>query len=166
MSQSSTDPRLLRTPPKRPLRLSWSDERVRGIVWQILVVGVVGAIVWWLWSNTAHNLEVRRIATGFGFLWREGVTDPEAMTTLPRALRARLKERFSPEATREVEAEESRDGTVKLLLGLSDSARIETVLIPEGERRTGVLVEFDRTQKIFSNPSDERTEMYVTGRFG
>ena len=30
----------------------------------------------------------------------------------------------------------------------------------------GVLVEFDVTEKIFSNPSDERTENYVTGRFG
>ena len=71
MSGSTTDPRLLRAPPRRPLRLSWSDERVRGIVWQIVVVGIVGAIIWWLWSNTVHNLEVRRIATGFGFLWRE-----------------------------------------------------------------------------------------------
>ncbi|MEY4340328.1 MAG: hypothetical protein RLZ14_2178, partial [Actinomycetota bacterium] len=33
-------------------------------------------------------------------------------------------------------------------------------------RRTGVLVEFDATKKIFSRPSDERTEAYVTGRFG
>ena len=32
--------------------------------------------------------------------------------------------------------------------------------------RTGMLVEFDDTAKIFSNPSDERTENYVTGRFG
>ena len=71
MSQTTTDPRLLRAPPKRPLRLSWSDERVRGIVWQIVVVAIVGSIFWWLWSNTVHNLEVRRIATGFGFLWRE-----------------------------------------------------------------------------------------------
>ena len=37
---------------------------------------------------------------------------------------------------------------------------------PEGDRRTGVLVEFDQTQKIFSNPADVRTENYVTGRFG
>jgi general L-amino acid transport system permease protein len=71
MSDSTIDPRSLRAPPKRPLRLSWSDERVRGIVWQVLVVGLIGTIVWWLWSNTVHNLEVRRIATGFGFLWRE-----------------------------------------------------------------------------------------------
>jgi phosphate transport system ATP-binding protein len=33
-------------------------------------------------------------------------------------------------------------------------------------RRTGVLVEYDTTDKIFTNPSDKRTEDYVTGRFG
>lgn len=71
MSQTTLDPRLLRAPPKRPLRLSWSDERTRGIFWQVVVVGIVGAIAYWLWSNTVHNLEVRRIATGFGFLNRE-----------------------------------------------------------------------------------------------
>ncbi len=32
--------------------------------------------------------------------------------------------------------------------------------------RTGELVEYDRTEKIFSQPSDSRTEDYVTGRFG
>jgi phosphate transport system ATP-binding protein len=36
----------------------------------------------------------------------------------------------------------------------------------ESDRRTGVLVEFDDTKTIFSNPTDERTEHYVTGRFG
>jgi phosphate transport system ATP-binding protein len=36
----------------------------------------------------------------------------------------------------------------------------------ESDRRTGVLVEFDITRKMFSTPSDERTEAYVTGRFG
>ena len=30
----------------------------------------------------------------------------------------------------------------------------------------GNLVEFDRTEKIFTNPSDKRTEDYITGRFG
>jgi phosphate transport system ATP-binding protein len=34
------------------------------------------------------------------------------------------------------------------------------------QRRTGVLVEYDTTEKIFTNPSDKRTEDYVTGRFG
>jgi phosphate transport system ATP-binding protein len=32
--------------------------------------------------------------------------------------------------------------------------------------RTGELVEFDRTEKMFSQPADRRTEDYVTGRFG
>ena len=32
--------------------------------------------------------------------------------------------------------------------------------------RHGVLVEYDHTDKIFANPTDERTENYVTGRFG
>ena len=36
----------------------------------------------------------------------------------------------------------------------------------ENDTRTGILVEVATTQKIFSNPSDERTENYVTGRFG
>ena len=35
-----------------------------------------------------------------------------------------------------------------------------------GARRHGTLVEFDRTSKLFTNPSDPRTEDYVTGRFG
>jgi phosphate transport system ATP-binding protein len=35
-----------------------------------------------------------------------------------------------------------------------------------GGHRSGVLVEYDQTQQIFSNPSDSRTESYVTGRFG
>ena len=35
-----------------------------------------------------------------------------------------------------------------------------------GARRHGTLVEYDRTAKLFTNPSDPRTEDYVTGRFG
>jgi general L-amino acid transport system permease protein len=72
MSASAADPRYAKAgPPKRKMRLSWADERLRGIVYQFAVVGLVGVVVWWLWSNTVHNLEVRRIATGFGFLGRE-----------------------------------------------------------------------------------------------
>ena len=38
-------------------------------------------------------------------------------------------------------------------------------IAPEGQR-TGILVEYDETSKIFTQPSDQRTEDYVTGRFG
>ena len=34
------------------------------------------------------------------------------------------------------------------------------------DQRTGLLVEYDDTAAIFSNPNDERTENYITGRFG
>ena len=30
----------------------------------------------------------------------------------------------------------------------------------------GKLVEFDETERMFSTPSDKRTEDYITGRFG
>lgn len=32
--------------------------------------------------------------------------------------------------------------------------------------RTGLLVEYDKTSKIFENPADQRTEDYISGRFG
>ncbi|GDX25501.1 hypothetical protein LBMAG11_4580 [Actinomycetes bacterium] len=34
------------------------------------------------------------------------------------------------------------------------------------DRRTGKLVEFNETKKMFSTPDDERTEAYVTGKMG
>jgi phosphate transport system ATP-binding protein len=50
---------------------------------------------------------------------------------------------------------------------VSDSTAFFTTEInTESDRRTGVLVEFNSTQKIFSRPDDERTEAYITGRFG
>ena len=36
----------------------------------------------------------------------------------------------------------------------------------DGSGRHGVLVEYDQTTRIFTNPADKRTEDYVTGRFG
>jgi phosphate transport system ATP-binding protein len=36
----------------------------------------------------------------------------------------------------------------------------------EQGKRLGKLVEFDTTEKLFSNPSDPRTEAYISGRFG
>ena len=50
---------------------------------------------------------------------------------------------------------------------VSDRTAFFTAEVNEtSDTRTGILIEFDRTEKIFSNPSDERTESYITGRFG
>ncbi|MYN14047.1 ABC transporter permease subunit [Pusillimonas sp. TS35] len=61
-----------RLPQARPKRqLSWNDPGVRAFIYQVLVLGIVGFIVWYLVSNTLHNLQIRNISTGFAFLDRE-----------------------------------------------------------------------------------------------
>jgi phosphate transport system ATP-binding protein len=49
---------------------------------------------------------------------------------------------------------------------VADMTAFFSVEVSEGGDRTGILVEYDDTQKIFTHPSDKRTEDYVTGRFG
>jgi phosphate transport system ATP-binding protein len=50
---------------------------------------------------------------------------------------------------------------------VSDMTAFFTTEVDEqADRRSGVLVEFDRTDVLFTRPRDERTENYVSGRFG
>lgn len=50
---------------------------------------------------------------------------------------------------------------------VADRTAFFTALSDEGSGdRTGVLVEYDMTENIFNNPKDQRTEDYVSGRFG
>jgi len=50
---------------------------------------------------------------------------------------------------------------------VSDRTAFFTVeVLGDSGHRTGTIVEFDQTETIFTNPSDPRTEDYVTGRFG
>jgi len=50
---------------------------------------------------------------------------------------------------------------------VSDRTAFFTVEVDERTgQRTGTIVEYDRTETIFTKPSDKRTEDYVTGRFG
>ncbi len=46
------------------------------------------------------------------------------------------------------------------------TAFFSVVVAEDGSARRGILVEYDTTAKIFTAPSDKRTEDYVTGRFG
>ena len=50
---------------------------------------------------------------------------------------------------------------------MQQAARVsdETAFLMVGEDRAGYLVEHDETNKIFTNPENERTEAYITGRF-
>jgi len=49
----------------------WNDPIIRGWVFQILVVGLVAALAWYLVSNTIDNLNRQKIASGFDYLGRE-----------------------------------------------------------------------------------------------
>jgi general L-amino acid transport system permease protein len=60
-----------RRPPPATITWSLSDPFVRGLLYQVILVGVVTYGIYWLAKNTAHNLEIRKIASGWGFLGRE-----------------------------------------------------------------------------------------------
>jgi phosphate transport system ATP-binding protein len=49
---------------------------------------------------------------------------------------------------------------------VSDMTAFVTAEVDEHDHRIGRLVEYAATDKIFTNPSDARTEGYITGRFG
>ena len=49
----------------------WNDPVIRGWVFQIVVVGLVGLLAWFLVSNTVENLQRQKIASGFSYLERE-----------------------------------------------------------------------------------------------
>jgi phosphate transport system ATP-binding protein len=49
---------------------------------------------------------------------------------------------------------------------VADRTAFFSLEVDEENGRAGVLVEYDETPKIFTAPSDKRTEDYVTGRFG
>jgi phosphate transport system ATP-binding protein len=49
---------------------------------------------------------------------------------------------------------------------VSDMTAFMTAEVGADDHRIGRLVEYDTTDKLFTNPSDARTEGYITGRFG
>ena len=51
---------------------------------------------------------------------------------------------------------------------MQQAARVsdETVFLTAGDDGAGFVVEHGNTRQIFTNPGDERTEAYITGRFG
>ena len=55
----------------------FNDERVRSGFYQILTAAVVGWIGWYLFTTTAHNLEIRGMDSGFGFMGVEAGFDTD-----------------------------------------------------------------------------------------
>ncbi|GIU84253.1 MAG: phosphate import ATP-binding protein PstB [Acidimicrobiales bacterium] len=83
---------------------------------------------------------------------------------------------LDPIATSRIEdlmLEIKRDYTIVIVThNMQQAARISDYTAffstdPEvADGRTGTLIEYDETATLFSTPSDPRTEMYITGRFG
>jgi general L-amino acid transport system permease protein len=66
MSKDTNGGKLMRARPKEEFNF-FQDQRVRSAFYQLMTAGIVGWLAWFLISNTAHNLEVRGMNTGFGF---------------------------------------------------------------------------------------------------
>jgi phosphate transport system ATP-binding protein len=80
---------------------------------------------------------------------------------------------ISTQAIEDLMQELKRDYTLVIVThNMQQAARVAemtaffSLQLEEDGSRHGILVEYDSTEKIFTSPSDERTEGYVTGRFG
>lgn len=56
-----------KSPPKKK-NWSWRSQAFRGLIYQVIAIGLVAMGAWWLASNTMHNMQVRGIQSGFDFL--------------------------------------------------------------------------------------------------
>jgi general L-amino acid transport system permease protein len=54
--------------PQKPNNWSWRSKALRGIVYQVVAIGLIVLMVWFLASNTLSNMRVRGIQSGFDFL--------------------------------------------------------------------------------------------------
>ena len=58
----------VRPPPPKRRQWSWRSRALRGVLYQVLAIGLVGLAVWFLAHNTLENMRVRGIQSGFDFL--------------------------------------------------------------------------------------------------
>ena len=72
----------------------------------------------------------------FRWIWRRGVREVGEMTDLGKDLRARLSAETTLPRLDPTDVRTAADGTSKLLVGLPDGREVESVLIPDRERRT------------------------------
>jgi 23S rRNA (adenine2503-C2)-methyltransferase len=84
----------------------------------------------------AAGVEPFRASQVLGFVYRKGVCDWASMPTLGRAARERLAGAFRVHALERKAVYGSADGTQKLVLVTEDGHQIESVIIPEDDRRT------------------------------
>src|SRR5213080_1785224 len=92
-----------------------------------------GALAAWLAARAEPGYRLAQILPR---LWQRPVGSWEEATDLPAALRAQLGDAFPLTRLSCAAAQQSSDGTEKFLWKLADGEAVESVLIPEGRRRT------------------------------
>lgn len=87
-------------------------------------------------SLVSKDFPAYRTKQLLGWIYQKMVFDPQQMSDLPIPFKSWLGEAFDLSMPLVEDTRQSKDGSVKLLLKLSDGSGVETVLIPDGKKRT------------------------------
>ena len=127
-----------------------------------------------LWDEVKDRLKTSALALSGGQQQRLCIA--RALAVEPEVILldepASALDPISTAAIEDLMHELKRDYTLVIVThNMQQAARVADMtaffsLEVEDGRRSGILVEYDETAKIFTTPSDKRTEDYVTGRFG
>jgi phosphate transport system ATP-binding protein len=128
-----------------------------------------------LWDEVKHRL--KRSALGLSGGQQQRLCIARAIAVEPDVVLldepASALDPISTSAIEDLMHDLKRDYTLVIVThNMQQAARVAEMTaffsleVHDDGTRHGILVEYDHTEKIFTQPSDERTEGYVTGRFG
>jgi phosphate transport system ATP-binding protein len=128
-----------------------------------------------IWDEVKHRL--KKSALGLSGGQQQRLCIARAIAVEPDVVLldepASALDPISTQAIEDLMQELKRDYTLIIVThNMQQAARVAemtaffSLQVEEDGSRHGILVEYDATEKIFTQPSDERTEGYVTGRFG
>jgi phosphate transport system ATP-binding protein len=128
-----------------------------------------------IWDEVKHRL--KRSALGLSGGQQQRLCIARAIAVQPDVILldepASALDPISTQSIEDLMQELKKDYTLVIVThNMQQAARVAEMTaffslnVQEDGSRYGILVEYDSTEKIFTQPSDERTEGYVTGRFG